>query len=119
MSMDFTYTPEELAYMEHKLEIERQKCSKAIERQKQVIEELQPKGFSGMFSKNKEKIKKEEETLTLLEDQYIELTTKTGMDLLIEEKSGMRVVSALVCMFHYADLENAGASAAPWSSQPP
>ena len=31
----------------------------------------------------------------------------------------MRVVSALVCMFHYADLENAGASAAPWSSQPP
>ena len=36
-----------------------------------------------MFSKNKEKIKKGEETLTLLEDQYIELTTKTGMDLLI------------------------------------
>ena len=89
MSMDFTYTPEELAYMEHKLEIERQKCAKAIERQKQVIEELQPKGFSGMFSKNKEKIKKEEEALTQLEDQYIELTNKTGMDLLIEEKSGI------------------------------
>lgn len=87
--MDFSYTPEELAYMERQLEIERQKCAKAIERQKKLIENMQPKGLSSMFSNNKKEIKEAEEALALLEDQYIELTTKTAMDLLMEEKNGV------------------------------
>ena len=30
----------------------------------------------------------------------------------------MRMISALVCIFHFADSENVGASARSWSSQP-
>ncbi len=86
-----TFTQEEIEYAERHLKAEIQKLERAIERKKKEIEDLQPKGFMGVFKSNKDKIKEAEEALVELEDQLIDLQAMTGADYLrdkVKDKKG-------------------------------
>ena len=86
-----TFTQEEIEYAERHLKAEIQKLERAIERKKKEIEDLQPKGFMGVFKSNKDKIKAAEEELVVLEDQLIDFQAMTGADYLrdkVKDKKG-------------------------------